>query len=110
MCPSCARHSRRAETGRRASRAAAVISRVSDGARFERLLAMGAAREALALWRGPALDDVAHEPFAGAEIRRLEELRLAALELAIEHDLKQGRHLEVVAELEALVAAEPLRE
>jgi WD40 repeat protein/DNA-binding SARP family transcriptional activator len=81
-----------------------------DAGRFERLVASGAPREALALWRGPPLDDVADEPFAGAEIRRLEELRLAALELAIEHDLEAGRHREVVAELDALVAAEPLRE
>ena len=81
-----------------------------DLARFERLVAGGAPREALALWRGPPLDDVADEPFAAAEIRRLEELRLAALEFAIEHDLEAGRHREVVGELEALVAAEPLRE
>src|SRR3954452_25203538 len=81
-----------------------------DTARFARLVATGSPREALALWRGPPLDDVADEPFAGAEIRRLEELRLAALELAIEQDLEAGRHREVVAELDALVAAEPLRE
>ena len=81
-----------------------------DLARFERLVAAGAPRDALALWRGPPLDDVAEEPFAAAEIRRLEELRLAALELAIEYDLEAGRHREVVGELEALVAAEPLRE
>src|SRR3954447_24566016 len=79
-----------------------------DTARFARLVATGAPREALALWRGPPLDDVADEPFAGAEIRRLEELRLAALELAIEQDLEAGRHREVVGELDALVAAEPL--
>src|SRR5215207_10341087 len=81
-----------------------------DAEEFERLVAQGAAREALELWRGPPLDDVAHEPFAGAEIRRLEELRLAALELAIEHDVQQGRHRDVIGELDALVAAEPLRE
>ena len=81
-----------------------------DAGRFERLVAGGAAREGLALWRGPPLDDVADEPFAGVQIRRLEELRLGALELAIEHDLEEGRHREVVAELEALIAAEPLRE
>jgi predicted ATPase/DNA-binding SARP family transcriptional activator len=81
-----------------------------DAERFERLLAAGAPREALELWRGPPLDDVADEPFAAAEIRRLDELRLAALELAIEHDLSDGRHRDVIAELEALVAAEPLRE
>jgi predicted ATPase/DNA-binding SARP family transcriptional activator len=81
-----------------------------DAGRFERLVASGAPREALALWRGPPLDDVADEPFAGAEIRRLEELRLSALELAIDRDLEEGRHREVVGELEALVTAEPLRE
>ena len=32
-------------------------------------------REALALWRGPPLADVAYEPFAQAEIARLEEQR-----------------------------------
>jgi DNA-binding SARP family transcriptional activator/tetratricopeptide (TPR) repeat protein len=81
-----------------------------DAGRFERLVAQGAPREALALWRGAPLDDVADEPFAAAEIRRLEELRLAALELAIERDLDAGRHRDVVGELDSLVAAEPLRE
>jgi class 3 adenylate cyclase len=81
-----------------------------DIQRFERLLAGGAPREALALWRGPPLADVADEPFAPVEIRRLEEMRLAALELAIERDLAAGRHREVVAELDALVVEEPLRE
>ena len=80
-----------------------------DALRFERLLAGGAARQALALWRGPALADVV-EPFAVAEGRRLEERRLDALELAIDDDLAAGRHSEVVAELETLVAEQPLRE
>jgi WD40 repeat protein/DNA-binding SARP family transcriptional activator len=80
-----------------------------DVTRFERLVAARRAREALALWRGPPLDDVA-EPFAAAEIRRLEELRLTATELAIEIDLAAGRHREVVGELERLVLEEPLRE
>ena len=44
------------------------------------------------------------------EIRRLEELRLRAAELAIDADLAAGRHAEVIAELDALVAANPLRE
>jgi len=87
-----------------------LVSGAVDAERFERLVAAGAAREALELWRGPPLDDVADEPFADAEIRRLEQLRLAALELAIQHDLDAGRHREVIPELEALVSAEPLRE
>src|SRR4051812_11284522 len=81
-----------------------------DVGRFERLVAEGAPREALSLWRGRPLDDVAGGPFAAAEIRRLEELRLLALEQAIDADLDAGRHREVVGELDALVAEEPLRE
>ena len=81
-----------------------------DARRFERLVAEGAPREALALWRGPPLDDVATEPFASLEIRRLEELRLTAAELAFEQDLAAGRHAEVIGEIQALLAQEPLRE
>jgi DNA-binding SARP family transcriptional activator len=70
----------------------------------------GALREALALWRGPALADFVYEPFAQTDIARLEELRTVALEERIEADLTLGRHMELVAELEALVQAQPLRE
>jgi ABC-type transport system substrate-binding protein/DNA-binding SARP family transcriptional activator len=81
-----------------------------DVARFERLMDESRPREALALWRGRALADVAEEPFAAAEIRRLDELCVHAHELAIEADLEAGRHADVIGELEALVAAHPLRE
>ena len=81
-----------------------------DARRFEQLIAGGMPREGLALWRGGPLADVADEPFAATEIRRLEELRLTALELAIDQDLAAGRHREVVGELDALVAREPMRE
>jgi DNA-binding SARP family transcriptional activator len=67
-------------------------------------------RDALALWRGPALADVAHESFAQAEVLRLEDLRLAALERRVEADLALGRDAEVVSELERLVREHPLRE
>ena len=67
-------------------------------------------RRALALWRGPALVDFAYESFAQAEIARLEELQLAALEERIEADLALGRDGELAGELEALVARHPLRE
>jgi predicted ATPase len=67
-------------------------------------------RKALGLWRGPTLADVAFEPFARSEIERIEELRLATLESALEDDLAHGRHVELVGELEALVAQHPLRE
>jgi DNA-binding SARP family transcriptional activator len=92
--------------------------------RFERLvdegrslLARGLAadaserlRDALSLWRGPALADFAYESFAQPAIARLEEIRLAALELRIDADLALGRHGELVGELEALVGEHPLRE
>lgn len=92
--------------------------------RFQRLVAEGrqlgsdgdlyaaaeALRNALALWRGPALGDLAYESFAQGEVARLEELRLAACEERIEADLGLGRHAELVPELEALVRAHPLRE
>ncbi len=67
-------------------------------------------REALALWRGPALAEFAYESFAQTAIARLEEIRLAAVELRIDADLALGRHDELVGELEALVAEQPLRE
>jgi ABC-type transport system substrate-binding protein/DNA-binding SARP family transcriptional activator len=66
--------------------------------------------EALALWRGPPLADFTYEPFAQEEIRRLEELRLSALEDRFEADLELGRHEEVVGKLEQLARAHPLRE
>lgn len=95
-----------------------------DVERFERLVARGrderaggddvataaTLREALALWRGPAYEDVRYEPFAETEAARLEELRLAALEDRIEAELDLGGHRDLVPELEALVAEHPLRE
>ncbi len=95
-----------------------------DVARFARLADQGRAalqagdpiaaeralRDALALWRGPALADFTYEPFAQAEIARLEELRLVALEERVAADLELGRHAALVSELEGLVHTQPLRE
>ncbi len=81
-----------------------------DAVRFERLIEGARAREALALWQGAPLADLLDEPFAAAEIRRLEELHLAALELMVEGDLEAGRHAEVIGRLQALVDEHPLRE
>jgi DNA-binding SARP family transcriptional activator len=95
-----------------------------DRDRFERLLAEGRAalaagdsadaaerlRDALALWRGSPLSDFAYERFAQEEITRLDGLHLAAMEERIEADLALGRHVELVPELEALVARHGLRE
>jgi DNA-binding SARP family transcriptional activator len=67
-------------------------------------------REALALWRGPALADFRFESFAQPAIARLEELRLSTIELRIDADLALGRTAEAAAELAELVVAHPLRE
>lgn len=67
-------------------------------------------REALSLFRGPVLADVAHEAFAQPAIQRWEGLRLVALEARVEADLALGRAAELVPELEALVASHPFRE
>jgi predicted ATPase/class 3 adenylate cyclase/DNA-binding winged helix-turn-helix (wHTH) protein len=95
-----------------------------DAHRFERLLAEGrselashrpaqalaALEDALALWRGPVLADLSYEAFAQAEIARLEDLRVAALEQLIEAKLALGRHVEVVGQLETLILEHPYRE
>ena len=88
--------------------------RVRDGRRAltdgDAAQASGLLGEALALWRGPPFAEVSFEDFAQADIRRLEELRLAALEARIDADLLRGRGGELVAELEALIATHPERE
>jgi DNA-binding SARP family transcriptional activator len=72
--------------------------------------AADALREALGLWRGAPLSDVAGEPFASWAIPRLEELRLAVVEERIDLDLRAGRHQQLVGELRDLVAGHPYRE
>ena len=57
-------------------------------------------RQALGLWRGPALVEVAHAPAARAEAARLEEARLDAVEDRIEADLAVGNYRLVTGELE----------
>ncbi len=95
-----------------------------DAASFEALLTRGRdellagdaraaadrLRAALALWRGPALTDLADVPFARAEAARLDEARLDALELRVEAELGCGGGPELVAELELLTTTHPLRE
>ena len=82
-----------------------------------RLLADGESAEAaarlekgLSLWRGPPLQDFAYESFAQPEIARLEELQVATLEDLFEARLAAGRDSDLVADLEQLVEAHPLRE
>jgi DNA-binding SARP family transcriptional activator len=72
--------------------------------------ALGLLDDALALWRGPALADVAGEPFARGEAARLEELRIGAEEERLEALLDLGRHREVVAAVEPLLVLHPARE
>ena len=95
-----------------------------DSHRFERLLARGRAElvgdradsavrafeEALALWRGDPLADLAYEPFALPEIARLDDLRIATLEQLMEAKLALGGHAEVVEQLEVLIGEHPYRE
>jgi len=66
-------------------------------------------QQALALWRGPALADLPGEQL-GRDSARLEDLRLAALELRVGAELDLGMHAQVVEELTALCAENPFRE
>ena len=100
------------------TRPGAYLLRVEDDQvdvnRFERLAgegrqalaadAPGAAAadfcQALSLWHGAALADLSYEPFAQAEIARLEDLRADVVEDRIEAELALGHHADVVGELE----------
>ena len=97
--------------------------RDTDIVRFEELAAAGQAqlrtdpaaaavtlREALKLWRGPALAEVAGTEFGEAVIARLDEQKLTATEHRIDADLLTGPAEPLVAELEELVVAHPMRE
>ncbi len=95
-----------------------------DSRRFESLAEVGrvafreghasraaeALHPALGLWRGRAYQGLESTPALGLEARRLDSLRAIALEDRIAADLELGRAREVVAEVEALVNADPLRE
>ena len=77
----------------------------------DRAGAAGLFREALALWRGPALEDAAPWcPWLAGEAARLEEARASVVEERTECDLALGRHGEAVAEIASLAGAFPLRE
>ena len=107
-----------------ATRSPGYVLRVEEGEfdlhQFETLVgraketlqaeASAALREALALWRGRPLADFEFDRFAQAEIARLNELRLVAVEDRIEADLALGEHRALIGELEALVGEHPLRE
>ena len=65
---------------------------------------------ALAMWRGPALADVALASAGRAEADRLEELRLRTFELRFDAELALGCHERAIGELQALVTQNPYRE
>ncbi len=71
---------------------------------------MPALEQALSLWRGPPLADLAYEAFAQRETARLDELHAVALEWLVEAKLVLGRHGEVIGQLESLVDEYPYRE
>jgi predicted ATPase/DNA-binding SARP family transcriptional activator len=81
-----------------------------DAVRFARLVADRRFVEALGLWRGPPLGEFADQEWARAEATRLAELQATAVEEHVDVRLAAGLHVELVPELEALVAADPLRE
>lgn len=95
-----------------------------DALRFERLASRGRSclnngepelasellGQALLLWRGPPLSDIAGWPAVVPDIARLDEARMAALEERLDADLACGRHATLIAELEGLTASYPLRE
>jgi class 3 adenylate cyclase/DNA-binding SARP family transcriptional activator len=101
-----------------------VPPEVVDAVRFEGLVADGRSllaagdaesaeavlTEALSAWRGDALAEFVYEAWAAAPVRRLEELRLVALEDRIEAQLKLGQGAELTGELESMVREHPLRE
>src|SRR5262245_25863324 len=101
-----------------------IVPEQVDAARFERnIISAMEARElgrfddaavfladALSLWRGQPLADVADEPWAQSECERLKELHLVALETQLAIDLERGRHASVSVEAERLAKEYPVRE
>jgi DNA-binding SARP family transcriptional activator/tetratricopeptide (TPR) repeat protein len=101
-----------------------VVAETTDVSAFERMIAEGKRQlirhrpteavrvieEAQRLWRGAAYSEVRDEPFARAEARRLEEMRLAAIELRLDAAFTLGRHETLIGELEMLTSEHPMRE
>jgi DNA-binding SARP family transcriptional activator len=95
-----------------------------DARRFEQMAAKGreemgrnriaeaadTLREALALWRGPALSDLEYGPVLHAEIIRLHEMRNSVTEMRMDADLSLGRHRQLISELTAMTARDQTHE
>jgi len=90
------------EEGFAAGRAALEAGRCAEAAQT--------LRRVLGLWRGPVLANLADYAFTRPEAARLQELRLAALEVRIQADLALGRHDALTAELDGLAREHSLRE
>jgi DNA-binding SARP family transcriptional activator len=93
-----------------AERFASLIAEARTVLRDDPEAALAGLDRALALWRGPPFGDLGYANFAQAERAGLEELHLSCQEERIEARLELGRHLELLPELERLVAENPLRE
>src|SRR4051794_15617931 len=89
----------------RLEEAVSAAGRETDPTR--RLITLDAA---LAAWRGSPIPEIADEEFVQADLQRLQELRLMALERRVEALLDLGRHAEAATELQHLVVVHPLRE
>ena len=87
-----------------------AVSNARELAATDQAQAAQTLRQALALWRGRPYADVAGAPMLDVEARRLEELRLEAVEARIDADLALGRYAELAGELEVLCEENPLRE
>ena len=86
------------------------VDRARSLIKDDAVAASGILRDALAEWRGSALQEFAYDNFAQTEITRLTELRLSVIEDAIEADLRAGKSGELIGELEPLHQQHPLRE
>jgi DNA-binding SARP family transcriptional activator len=89
---------------------AAVVDSLAALARAETARGLAGLDQALGLWRGPALVEVADEPWAMGVAARLDELRQSAVESALDARLILGGHREVVGLAKAALAEHPLRE
>jgi DNA-binding SARP family transcriptional activator len=92
---------------RRFTRLTAEATRLAGGGQFPEAVALQ--RQALELWHGPAVGDVAG-PVVATTAARLDEERLAAQENCVDWELRMNRHRELISELVERVAAHPLRE
>ena len=93
-----------------AARFDALLRDAKKASAVDPMIAVGTFDDALSLWRGPALADLADQPSLLAEAARLEDLRLEAQEDRIDALLACGINARAIGELEVLIDHHPLRE